>query len=391
MKTKKVVSCLMLVVVACLALAKADLTSNLESTSTLDPTLLTDKTTYAFGEPVIFSGEGYLPEGTKYRIDITKGLDTYGSLEFDSATEGTIPDGVEWLVEEGVPLGLYTAVAYNITDPDNAETYEKEVSRASFIVSTATLETDKEEYIVEEEVVFSGIGYTPEMGYYIDIAFDSEVIATLPFDSDTEGKIPDGIEWLIPFDAVNGIYDATAYSIDEPGVPLASTKFYVDASIAALTEAIFRELDALNDSITADVGGIKNSLVKKLNVTARKIEQCLAWVDEGKNKTAANMLKASANNLKAFIHHVEAQRGKHIDEETADSLIAQAKALIDKIEATSSSLTIEDKGKKDSNMSQQEQEQEQDQNTDNGHGKGHDKDNGKENGKENGKGKGKNK
>jgi hypothetical protein len=94
-------------------------------------------------------------------------------------------------------------------------------------------------------------------------------------------------------------------------------------------------------------------------VVEKKIEQFTKWVEEDKENTAANMLNAAVNNLKALIHHVEAQKGKHIDEETADQLIAQAEELIMKMETTMSSMNTKGKGKQVSTQARtQEQEME---------------------------------
>jgi len=58
---------------------------------------------------------------------------------------------------------------------------------------------------------------------------------------------------------------------------------------------------------------MQNSLLKKLYVAKRKM-------DIGKTKTSKNILKS-------FINHLEAQSGKHVSEEAANTLIAEAKKL----------------------------------------------------------------
>lgn len=244
-----------------------------------------------------------------------------------------------------------------------------------------TLSTDEEVYIVEETVVFSGTGYTPSgTSYVIEIVFGENVLATLGFTSSEEGSIPQGVNWTIPFDAPDGTYVAKAFNATEPstGVPLALTEFQVNASLAARAEAVFRELEALNATIKADVEGINVSLAQKVNVVTKKIEQFISWVEEDKNNTAANMLKAALNNLKALIHHAEAQKGKHIDEETADQLIAQAQQLIEKMDTTLSSMTTKGMGKPASTPAQAE-EQATGKNPRQGEGNGKGKAKGKKN------------
>ncbi|MBO3832298.1 MAG: hypothetical protein FGF51_02795 [Candidatus Brockarchaeota archaeon] len=347
-----------------------------------DPNLFTDKESYTVGETVIFSGKDYFPEGD-YRLNITKDSETYETIDFEASEGGEIPGGVEWLIPVGVPSGTYTATVYNMTDPENPDTYRQEVASVEFYVNDPTLQTDKDEYIVEETVVFTGAGYTPGgTSYVIKIMFGEQVMAELSFASSEDGSIPVGVDevnWTIPFDAPDGTYVAKAYNDTEPekGVLLALTEFRVNASMAARAEAIFRELEALNATIKADVVGINVSLTQKVNVVTKKIEQFMKWVEEDKNNTAANMLNAAVNNLRALIHHVEAQKGKHIDEETADQLIAQAQELIEKMETTISSMDAKGKGKQVSTQARtQEQEMERE-----GRGQGNSDGKGKAKGK----------
>ncbi|MBO3753489.1 MAG: hypothetical protein FGF53_01195 [Candidatus Brockarchaeota archaeon] len=347
-----------------------------------EPNLYTDKESYTVGETVIFSGKDYLPEGD-YRLNITKDSETYGTIDFEASEEGEIPVGVEWPIPVGVSSGTYTATVYNMTDPENPDTYKQEVASVEFYVNAPTLQTDKDEYIVEETVVFTGAGYTPGgTSYVIKIMFGEQVLAELSFTSSEDGSIPVGVDevnWTIPFDAPDGTYVAKAYNDTEPekGVLLALAEFRVNASMAARAEAIFRELDALNATINADVVGINVSLTQKVNVVTKKIEQFMKWVEEDKNNTAANMLNAAVNNLRALIHHVEAQKGKHIDDETADQLIAQAQELIEKMETTISSMDAKGKGKQVSTQARtQEQEMERE-----GRGQGNSDGKGKAKGK----------
>jgi len=329
-----------------------------------DPTLSTDKESYWVGDIVVFSGSGYSAEGT-YQLNITGDGETYGTISFTATGEGEIPQNVEWPVTAGIPSGSYVATVYNTTDPRNPETFKKEVASVTFEVNVPTLQTDKTEYIVEETVVFSGKGYTPGgTSYVIRIFFGEDVLAELSFTSSEDGSIPGGLEevnWTIPFDAPDGTYVAKAFNATrgEEGTLLAWTEFRVNASMEARAEAIFRELEALNATIKADVEGINVSLTQKISMVEKKIEQFMKWVEEDKNNTAANMLNAAVNNLKALIHHVEAQKGKHIDEETANQLIAQAEELIKKMETTMSSMNTKGNGKQVSTQARtQEQEME---------------------------------
>ena len=341
----------------------------------LPPALYTDKDVYTAGETVVFSGEGYLPGGT-FSIRITQDSTLYATIDFTSTQEGLIPSGVEWSTPSDLPSGLYEAKVYNTTDPENTDTYMQEVASASFTVNNTTLkpvlQTDKQVYVVEETVVFSGTSYVPgETSYVIEIVFEEEVLATLSFLSQSDGTIPPGVEWTIPLDAPNGTYVANAYNDTDPnkGVLLASTVFQVNASTSAKTEAMLKELEALKALINADVIGINTSLIQRIFSINKKVIQFANWVEEEKNKTAANMLNAAVNKLRALLNHLKAQRGKHIDEETADQLIQQTQTLIEKVERTASSLKNNGKGKGKGN-STPESSSEQASKTNPGQGKG---------------------
>lgn len=380
MRMRKTAESIILIAMTLLVLTRVVLTD----ADVSQPALYTDKDIYVAGETVVFSGEGYLPGGT-YSINITQEGTLYATIGFTSTQEGLIPSGVEWDTPGDLPNGLYGATVYNMTDPGNTETYMQEVANASFTVNATllqlVLQTDKQVYMVEEKVVFSGAGYVPgETSYLIEIEFEGEILATLSFLSQTDGTIPPGVEWAIPFDAPNGTYVANAYNDTEPniGILLASTTFQVNASSAAKTKAMLKELEALKALIKADVGGINVSLIRRVIGIARKINQFASWVEEEKNKTAANMLNAATNKLRALIHYVEAQKGKHIDEETADQLIQQAQNLIEKMDETASSMKNNGKGKgRGNSTSEVSSEQNTNQNPSQGKGNGKGRDKGK--------------
>ncbi|MEM2549831.1 MAG: hypothetical protein QW689_05360, partial [Nitrososphaerota archaeon] len=90
------------------------------------------------------------------------------------------------------------------------------------------------------------------------------------------------------------------------------------------------------DDLLGNVSGINasivDSLVAKLRNAKMKVESAEELLAEGKMHVARNMLRAARNMLTAFIHEVRAQRGKHLDEATADSLISAAQGLIMRIE-----------------------------------------------------------
>jgi uncharacterized repeat protein (TIGR02543 family) len=93
---------------------------------------------------------------------------------------------------------------------------------------------------------------------------------------------------------------------------------------ATFTETVETTIDTVimlvedfYDQGEIDESGIQNSLLNKL-YAAKKM------IDHGKTKTSKNILKA-------FINHLGAQSGKHVSEETANTLIAEAKYVINSL------------------------------------------------------------
>lgn len=298
------------------------------------PTLSTNADTFKIGETVSFSGENYEPAGSAYQLNITCGSVVYSVLEFVSTESNGMPDGISWVIPAGVPSGTYLATVFNTTDPTNPTTYNQEVVSKTFLVNAGTLVSDKPEYLVDELVEFSGEGYTPAgTNYTIEIVLNGTVVATVPFTS-SGGSVPSGTFWQIPFNASNGTYTATSYNSTAPstGALITATEFFVNATEAGRIGAITEELEQLTQTINSSVEDVNASLIQKLNATARKVDQAIAWLGQNRTKVATNMLRAARNMLEAFIHEVEAQRGKHIDAEVADQLIGEANAIIAKID-----------------------------------------------------------
>ena len=124
-----------------------------EASETSDPTLGTDKTLYAAGETVIFSGTGY--DAGSYEIDITLIDNIIVTLSFAPtdlvADLGEIPDGVSWTIPSNAEDGTYVALVYKIVD--NVRELESVVS-TEFKVATALVAplTELEKLVTSEGV-----------------------------------------------------------------------------------------------------------------------------------------------------------------------------------------------------------------------------------------------
>jgi len=199
-----------------------------------------------------------------------------------------------------------------------------------------TLETDKASYTVGETVSFSGLGYYPVGStYVINVSYGGSVVASVGFASDESEGIPTDASWAIPFGAENGTYGADIFNVTDPlnvdtyRMLLASTTFEVLNATEAL-KGLEGNLTDLKELVISnvDIMGINNSLLASLNNSMRKLDSAVAFLEGGKNKTAANQLRASRNMLTAFIHKVLAQSDKKIDPESALALIGKANASI---------------------------------------------------------------
>ncbi len=88
---------------------------------------------------------------------------------------------------------------------------------------------------------------------------------------------------------------------------------WVPTTIEAVIQKLIDKVMALNLQ-----QGISNSLDVKLDAALNALDD-----------VNVNNDVAAINSLEAFVHAVEAQRGKSITETDADELIADARAIID--------------------------------------------------------------
>ena len=78
--------------------------------------------------------------------------------------------------------------------------------------------------------------------------------------------------------------------------------------------------------------GIKNSLLTKLTNAESKADRALVDLDNGKIKTADNMLQASRNLINAFANQVDAQYDKKIMQPDAEILKEKANQIMEDLE-----------------------------------------------------------
>jgi len=206
----------------------------------------------------------------------------------------------------------------------------------------ATFSTEEEEYSAGEKVVFLGEGYVVGNSYKINVSLvvtEDGVESLVPvgsdvsFDAEAEGI---RVEWAVPFDAENGTYRATILDVtDEESISLvAQCEFEIASGLGDRLGAVVGDLEALGEMIETEVEEeARQRLLASLDNCMRKVEAAVALLEQGKNNTARNQLRAARNMLTAFVHKVWAAAGKSIDLDTALSLNETAFTYISYIDS----------------------------------------------------------
>jgi len=99
---------------------------------------------------------------------------------------------------------------------------------------------------------------------------------------------------------------------------------------------IITETDSLIATLTGmDMPqGIKNSLMSKLEEAKEKLEDALIQLLEGDENDTNDKLEDVKEDIIGFVNEVEAQRGKKVSEEDADTLSTAGQTLITHIDET---------------------------------------------------------
>jgi uncharacterized repeat protein (TIGR02543 family) len=95
------------------------------------------------------------------------------------------------------------------------------------------------------------------------------------------------------------------------------TATFTETPVETTIDTLILLVEDFYDQGEIDKAEIKESLLDKL-YAAKKM------IDKGKTKTSKNILKA-------FINHLKAQSGKHVSEEAANMLIADAEYVINNL------------------------------------------------------------
>lgn len=222
---------------------------------------------------------------------------------------------------------------------------------ASYIVTAEDVPTlvTNDKYAAGDAVIFTGEGYIVGDSYKINVslvALDGEPVEPVLvgeeifFVADESGKIPADppVSWLVPFDAENGTYEANAYHLIDsiPESPsVASHRFEVKSGLGDRLGAVAGDLEDLEETIVSEVvEEARERLLASLSNCIRKVQAAVSLLDEGKNNTARNQLRAARNMLTAFLHKLwAATASKTIDLVTAQGLNQTAFSYIEYIDS----------------------------------------------------------
>ncbi len=130
-------------------------------------------------------------------------------------------------------------------------------------------------------------------------------------------------------------FDVTAISTTDTNIGnTSSAELKVKANNKSMIEYSKLEIQWLAELVDgSDIDrGIKNSLLTKLTNAESKADRALVDLDNGKIKTADNMLQASRNLINAFANQVDAQYDKKIMQPDAEILKEKANQIMEDLE-----------------------------------------------------------
>ncbi len=275
-------------------------------------TVTSDKEVYKHGDTVAFTFSGLGPNQT-YQLEISRKGIAVHTVEIITNSDGNPTEDVVWSTGDAEP-GTYNYVIKNNSG--------EELGRGTLGI----VGINKERFSADEEILISGGGAVAGEEVTAELRNDSTVLATASVSSDSDGEFSLSIK--IPYDAANGTY-AVVVNVSGNVITFSIEIETTSSQLLENTELIF---DDLLGNVSGINASIVDSLVAKLRNAKMKVESAEELLAEGKMHVARNMLRAARNMLTAFIHEVRAQRGKHLDEATADSLISAAQGLIMRIE-----------------------------------------------------------
>jgi len=317
-------------------------------------TVSSDKSIYKLGETVRFSLPSELDSNQTYYLVISRKGETVYEIVITTDSEGE-PTGEATWGSAGAEPGTYD---YALKTSNGQELGGG---------SLGIVGINKEVFAAEETIVVIGGGASGEVTAVL--RNDSSVLAVSSAPPDMYGEFSLGI--VIPYDTPNGTYSVVV-EVSGTVIVFGITIETTSSTLIINTELLFDELLNTTSGINAS---IVNSLVAKLKNAKMKVEVAEELLAEGRTHVARNMLRAARNMLSAFIHEVMAQRGKHLDEATADGLIAAAQQLIQRIDYLMSQLDSQTSIGATTHMSKDNGRRNEEKGETNSGGKGKGKDN----------------
>jgi len=298
----------------------------------------TEERIYSVGDVIAFSGAGLEP-GAEYLLQIYHGDLLVQSIEFNATSEGSPPASLSWNSSSSEP-GTYTV---KLLDSEGSV-----VAESTF----GLVEINKLEFMPNDLVIVVGGGAEPYGKVTITIVTDSNIVFNVSVTADENGEFNATIQ--LPFNITTGDYSVEVYIVSK-AAPDIMFQVFVNATVSNMINVTASELEELISLVSGMNVSINQSLLAKLKNALKKLEQAETHLLSNQTHVAWNMLKAAKNILKALLHEIQAQGGKHLDDENAAYLNSSVQEIIGKIEVTESSLELLAKGMKGHNDAAREE------------------------------------
>ncbi|MCK5413244.1 MAG: C39 family peptidase [Candidatus Pacebacteria bacterium] len=250
------------------------------------------------------------------------------SAETASEVADAIIEAIRDIGTDDHGVNVEITPAHNEVSPEDSVAYSVNITNKGNIADVYNVSFEA------ENILGSYRGY-PMAIQLSWIVFDS---AQVTFNSEMSEVRPLTItvpeNWAGMEDMVYS-FDVTAISTTDTNIGnTSSAELKVKANNKSMIEYSKLEIQWLAELVDgSDIDrGIKNSLLTKLTNAESKADRALVDLDNGKIKTADNMLQASRNLINAFANQVDAQYDKKIMQPDAEILKEKANQIMEDLE-----------------------------------------------------------
>jgi len=288
----------------------------------VDENISTEKGVYVVGDVIKFSGSGLNPD-TEYTLEILHDGSVIYSKTFNSTSGGSLPTELCWDSSSGDP-GTYLV---RLLDSNGSV-----VAESTF----GLVEINESKFLPHDSITIVGGGAGANGMVNILIIGDSGTIFNASVTADENGEFNTTIR--LPFNITTGNYSIEIQVMGVTGVSSVVFPIFVNATAGNMINVTSTELRDVIALISGLNATIRQSLLAKLQNALKKLEQAKWHLSHNRTHVAKNMLNAAGNILHALLNEINAQSGKHLDNETANSMTSSVQGIISKLEVTKSNL-----------------------------------------------------